>query len=65
MTSVPNVECRKLKLSIEKELERMLTLLETTKKDHMVFYNYSSEKELMKAQKIFIDLGHKTMNYLK
>ena len=31
----------------------------------MVIYSYSSEKELLKAQKIFIELGLKTVSYLE
>ena len=62
---MPNIECRKLKVSIEKLLEKIVVLLKTSSKKFMIIYSYSSEKELLKAQKIFIDLGLKTVSYLE
>lgn len=46
-------------------MERIVEILKTSSKESIIFFSYSSEKSLIRAQKILIDLGHKTLNYLE
>ena len=63
--TAPGFESRKLKVNIEKHLEDLVVLLEKSEKESMIFFYYSSEEDLHRAQETFISLGFKIINYLE
>ncbi len=50
-----------LKIKISSELNKQLRILESSKKESAILFNYQSEAEILKAQSTFIDIGEKLL----